>query len=52
MLIKHLAQEAIVSAQKTRQDLPGGRVDGSLPASAEDMGSIPGPGGSHVLQGT
>ena len=40
-----------MSAQKTRQDLPGGTMGGSLPASAGDTGSIPGPGGFHVPQG-
>ena len=30
---------------------PDGAVVGSLPASAGDAGSCPGPGGSHVLQG-
>ena len=29
--------------------LPGGTVDRNLPANAEDKGSIPGPGRSHVL---
>ena len=30
-------------------DFPGGTVVKNLPASAGDMGSIPGPGGSHML---
>ena len=29
-------------------DFPGGPVVKSLPANAEDMGSIPGLGGSHM----
>ena len=33
-------------------DFPGDTVHGSLPANAEDMGSIPGPGGFHMPQGT
>ena len=33
-------------------DFPGDTVHGSLPASAEDMGSIPGPGGFHMPQST
>ena len=33
-------------------DFPGGQVVGNLPASAEDMGSVPGPGGFHVPQGS
>ena len=30
-------------------DFPGGTVDKNLPANAEDMGLIPGPGRSHML---
>ena len=30
-------------------DFPGGIVDKNLPASVRDMGSIPGPGRSHLL---
>ena len=30
------------------RDFPGGVVAGSLPANAGDMGSIPGPGRSHM----
>ena len=30
-------------------DFPGGAVVKNPPASAGDMGSIPGPGGSHML---
>ena len=29
-------------------DFPGGAVVENLPANAEDMGSIPGPGRSHM----
>ena len=32
------------------QDFPGSTVDKNLPANAEDTGSIPGPGRSHMLQ--
>ena len=32
-------------------DSPGGAVDRNLPASAGDMGSIPGPGRFHMPQG-
>ena len=28
---------------------PGGTVDKNLPANAGDMGSVPGPGRSHML---
>ena len=31
-------------------DLPGGKVDKNPPASAGDMGSIPGLGRSHMPQ--
>ena len=31
------------------RDVPGGAVVKSPPASAEDMGSSPGPGRSHML---
>ena len=30
-------------------DFPGGTVDKNLPANAEDVGSIPGPGRAHML---
>ena len=30
------------------QDNPRGTVDKNPPANAEDMGSIPGPGGFHM----
>ena len=30
-------------------DFPGGAVGGNLPVNAGDMGSIPGPGRSHML---
>ena len=30
------------------RDFPGGAVVKNLPASAGDMGSSPGPGGSHM----
>ena len=32
-------------------DFPGGTVDENPPAYAGDMGSIPGPGRFHMLQG-
>ena len=33
------------------KDLPGGLVAKGPPANTEDVGSMPGPGGPHVLQG-
>ena len=35
---------------KQKQDFLGGPVIENLPANAGDMGSIPGPGRSHILQ--
>ena len=32
------------------EDFPGGKVDKNPAASAGYMGSIPGPGRSHILQ--
>ena len=32
------------------QDFPGGAVDKNPPANAVDTGSIPRPGGLHILQ--
>ena len=36
--------------EKEHQDFPGGAEDKNLPASAGDMGSIPGLGSFHMLQ--
>ena len=36
--------------KKNQEGFPGGSVVKSPPAGAGDMGSNPGPGGSHVLQ--
>ena len=33
---------------KDNEDFPGGAVVKNPPANARDMGSSPGPGGSHV----
>ena len=35
---------------KLARDFPGGPVVKNLPANAEDMGSVPGPERSHMLQ--
>ena len=42
----------MVSAFKNQfsRDFPGDAVVKNLPANAGDMGSIPGPGRSHMLQ--
>ena len=40
------------TVQRIRLDFPGGPVVKNPPASAGDMGSIPGPGRSHILTGT
>ena len=39
-------------AAKKKKDFPGGAVDKNPPAYAGDTGSIPGPGRSHMLQGS
>ena len=38
--------------EMTGLDFPGGTVVKNLPANAGDTGSIPGPGRSHMLQGS
>ena len=38
------------SQNKTRKDFPGGAVVKNPPANTGDMGSIPGPGKSHMPQ--
>ena len=37
---------------KRREDFPDGPLVRNPPVSAGDMDSIPGPGGSHMLQGS
>ena len=39
-------------SKKHEVDFPGGPVGKNLPANSEDMGLIPGPGRSHVPQGS
>ena len=39
---------SILNLKHLHRDFPGGTVVKSPPASAGDMGSIPGPGGSHM----
>ena len=41
----------LVPLRKRLQDFPGGVADKNLPANAGDMGSIPGPGRSHIPRG-
>ena len=41
----------LVQGTKKLRDLPGGPVVKNQPASAGDMGSIPGPGRPHLSQG-
>ena len=38
------------TSQWNSRDFPGGAVVKNLPANAGDMGSIPGPGISHMLR--
>ena len=40
----------ISHSKKVSRDFPGGAVVKNLPANAGDMGSIPGPGRSHMLR--
>ena len=40
-----------MKVKKDKRVFPGGPVVKNPPASAEDMGSIPGPGGSPMPQG-
>ena len=48
-LINNLYQEYIENSQNSvRGDFPGGTVVKNLPANAGNMGSIPGPGRSHM----
>ena len=46
---KSLKQKLVLQKQINR-DFPGGTVVKNPPANAGDMGSIPGPGRSHMLQ--
>jgi len=41
----------LVPLRKRPQDFPGGVMDKNTPANAGDMGSIPGPGRSHIPRG-
>ena len=50
---KHGCREANISKQEVKSHIsgfPGGSVVKNLPANARDIGSIPGPGRSHMLQ--
>ena len=50
----HILSVFIFQPQLNRrvQDFPGGPVVENPPAKAGGMGSIPGPGRSHMLQGS
>ena len=41
----------VLTLKNIIQDFLGGPVVKNLPANAGDLGSIPGPGRSHMLQG-
>ena len=43
-------QQVICRKYSQLQGFPGGSVGKNLPANTKDMGSITGPGRSHVLQ--
>ena len=42
--------ENYLAVKTNEQDFPGGSVVKNPPANARDMGSIPDPGRSHMLQ--
>ena len=46
--VQHLVNGLPVAYQYCRMDLPGGPEVKNPPANAGNMGSIPGPGRSHV----
>jgi len=48
MLNHHQVGTALISSELLHQDFPGGPVVKNLLANAGDMGSIPGPGRSHM----
>ena len=50
-LLKHSYNKLWIKKKEKVQGLTGDTVDRNLPANARDMGSIPGPGRSHMLQG-
>ena len=50
LVLSYLDTSSVVKTNLCVQDLPGGSVVENLPANAEDMGSIPDPGRSHMLQ--
>ena len=53
MMITQEILNIILSLKKqTTRDFPVGVVVKNPPANARDMGSIPGPGRSHILQST
>ena len=41
----------LCTKRKSWRGFPGGSVVKNLPGNAGGMGSIPGPGGSHMLEG-
>ena len=47
-----MGEPSPVWIQKYHEGFPGGSVVDNLPADAGDMGSIPGPGGAHMLKGS
>lgn len=49
-LLSRLPPETEGGYQETGAGPPGGAVDKNPPANAQDTGSVPGPGGSHMLQ--
>ena len=50
ILVGHRPDQNFQSSEQHILNLPGGPVVKNLPANEGDMGSIPGPGRSHMLQ--
>ena len=48
-MLRNTGEELHRYQQQEHDDFPGGTVHKNLPASAEDTGSIPGPGRFHML---
>ena len=50
--VKYKSNNVCYPVKDAVKDFSGGSVVKDPPFSAGDMGSIPGPGKSHILQGT
>ena len=52
MLVQFMCRKKKKKDENYLWDFPGGPVVKKMPARAGDMGSIPGPGRSHMPQGS